>query len=180
MKKIILASAAAAALTFPVAAQAQDAGAETFVGVAVGYHDLGADDIADDFGIEIEDSSVTLGVFAGADFAIGSGAFAGVEANYNFGFDAIDSEYGASARLGFRDAGGAKYYVRGGYQWVDLDVAKITGLDESDVEGVDDTGGDYLVGAGVEFPVGGAALRVNLDTVAFDTLRATAGVAMKF
>lgn len=181
MKKIVLASvAAAAAFALPTAAQAQDAGAETFVGVSAGYHDLGADDIADEFGVDIDDSSVTLGVFAGADFPVGSGAFAGVEANYNFGFDAIDSEYGASVRLGFRDAGGAKYYLRGGYQWVDLDVAKITGLDEADVADIDDTGGDYLVGAGVEFPIGGAALRVNIDTIAFDTLRATTGVAVKF
>ena len=41
-------------------------------------------------------------------------------------------------------------------------------------DGIDDTAGNYLVGAGVEFPFGGAAIRVNLDTIAFDTLRATA------
>ncbi len=181
MKKIALfAGMVVAAVALPSAAQAQQA--EPFVGVSGGYHDLGADDVDDDFDIDVEDSSAILGIFAGADFAAAPNVFVGVEGNYHFGFSAIDSEYGASARLGFRDAGGAKYYVRGGYQWVDLDVAELTGVDEDIIDDldIDDTGGDYLVGLGAEFPIGGAALRVNLDTIAFDTVRATTGVAFNF
>lgn len=58
-KRILLAGAAVASFAIPAAAQAQDAGssAEPFVGVSVGYHDLGVDsDIADGLtGVEIND-----------------------------------------------------------------------------------------------------------------------------
>ena len=51
----------------------------------------------------------------------------------------------------------------------------------TDIPGdLEDTFDDYLVGAGVDFGLGGAVVRVNLDTISFDTLRATAGVGFKF
>ena len=51
-----------------------------------------------------------------------------------------------------------------------------------DPAGTDDTDGDYLVGAGVEFGLGDSpiAFRAGIDTIAFDSTRATVGVLYKF
>jgi hypothetical protein len=110
--------------------------------------------------------------------------FAGVEGNFHLGSGPIETEYGVSGRLGFKTKGGSKIYARGGYQWVDLDLGNLTGLDEDflDENNIDvkDVGGDYLVGVGVEVPVSSVVLRANVDTIAFDTLRGTVGVAIKF
>ncbi|MGI8943219.1 MAG: outer membrane beta-barrel protein [Qipengyuania sp.] len=184
MNKFVLSAAIGlAAVTLPAAAQAQEAAVGPYVGLSAGYHDLGVDSDDPDFGgFEINDSSPILGVIGGVDFPLGSSAFAGVEGNYHFGTDVIDSEYGGSARLGFRAEGGAKFYVRGGYQVLDLDPYKIVDVDLPDgsLDDVDDSDGDYLVGVGADFPVGASSLRVNLDTVSFDTLRATVGFAFGF
>lgn len=181
---LLAALTAGAAFALPTAAQAQDViPGEGFVGVSAGYHDLGVDtdELATIGGIEIDDASPIVGVFAGYDFPIGVSAFAGIEGNYTYGFDAIDSEIGASLRLGMRVPGGAKFYVRGGYQHVDLDPEEIVDMDlGAALEDIDDSDGDYLVGLGADFGLGNTLLRVNLDTVGFDTLRATAGVGFKF
>lgn len=166
----------------PATAQAQ---AEPFVGVSGGYHDLGVEgEVEDAFpGVDINDGSAIFGVYAGVDFPISENLFAGFEGNYHLGTGAIDSEYGASLRVGITDQGGAKYYLRGGYQEVDLDFNEVIDLDvpPGTYAGLDDTDGDYLVGAGVEFPISGKAmLRVNVDTIAFDSARATAGVGIRF
>lgn len=180
---LLAAATAGAAFALPSAAQAQDLPGEGFIGVHAGYHDLGVE--TEEFevtGLDIDTSSPIVGVFAGYDLPIGVGAFAGVEGNYTYGFDAIDSEVGASVRLGINAPGGAKFYARGGYQWVDLDLEEIVNVDLSDVDvsDIDDSDGDYLVGLGVDFGLGGTLLRVNLDSIGFDTLRATAGVGLKF
>ena len=185
MKKTIL-LAAVAAIAVPSAAQAQEA--EVFVGVSGGYHDLAVEgEVEDAFpGVEINDGSLIFGGFAGVDAPLGEQLFIGAEANFHLGTDAVDSEYGASARFGIRDAGGAKYYVRGGYQEVNLDFVNIieipgTTLTDDDFDGIDDTAGDWLVGAGAEFPIGESTfLRVNLDTIGFDSARATAGFGLRF
>ena len=44
----------------------------------------------------------------------------------------------------------------------------------------DDTESDFLAGIGVDVPVGKAFVRANLDTISFDTMRATAGVGLRF
>lgn len=183
MKKIILSiGASVAAIALPAAAHAQ-----AFAGVQGGYHDFGLDDDdraeLEDLGFDVSDGSPIFGVFAGYDFPMGTGAFAGVEGNFNIGTDVVDNEYGVAARFGFADEGGAKYYLRGGYQWVDVDPEEVVGTDfpPGTFDGVDTTGGDFLVGAGVDFPIGGNAMfRVNLDTVGFDTVRATGGVGFRF
>ena len=184
MKKYLSAVAAiGVAAALPTAAHAQDVvPGEGFIGVSAGYHDLGVDtDEFDAFDIDIDTSSPVIGVFAGYDLPVGVGTFVGVEGNYTYGFDAIDSEIGASIRAGIRAPGGAKFYARGGYQWIDLDLAEIVNIDdESLFDGIDDSDGDYLVGLGADFPLGSTLVRVNLDTIAFDTLRATAGVGFKF
>lgn len=184
MKKIAFtAAAAAAALALPSAAQAQSVvPGNGFVGVSAGVHDLGFEDeiVSIDPDFEVDDSSPIIGVFAGYDFPVGPSMFVGVEGNYNFGTDALDGDYGASARLGFTVPGGTKIYARGGYQAIKVDYNKIINDDSIDFSGVDDTESDYLVGLGVDVPVGGLFVRGNVDTISFDTMRATVGVGLKF
>jgi opacity protein-like surface antigen len=192
MKKIAFTTLVAlGAIALPSAAQAQSADKpDITIGASVGLHDLGFDlgDLDADDGdfddLDIDDSSEIYGGFAAVDFPLGESLFAGVEGNFHFGSGAIESEYGVAGRLGVRTEGGSKIYARGGYQWVDLDVENLTGvsedfLDDNDID-VSDVGGDYLVGVGVEVPVSSVVLRANVDTIAFDTLRGTVGVGVKF
>ncbi len=189
MRNLTFASLAALAVgAVPGTALAQDMeGPEITVGASGGYHDLEIK--SDDPALanrEIDDDAAIYGGFVAVDFPMGENAFVGVEGNGHFGSGAVDHEYGASARLGFRSREGGKFYVRGGYQWVDVDVSNVVGLDPDDLFDDDDgfdfdtTKGDYLVGVGAEAPLGNFVLRGNLDTIAFDTLRATAGVALRF
>ena len=88
---------AAGALALPAAAQAQSetsTDVEPYVGVSADYHDLGTG-VADDDG-------VVYGVVAGVDVPVGETLFVGAEANFHLGENAIDSEYGAAARIGAR------------------------------------------------------------------------------
>ena len=180
-KNLLLAAAAAgAAFALPTAAQAQDLPGEGFIGVQAGVHDLGLDDIENDFAVEVDDSGTIIGAFAGYDLPLGPGAFVGAEVNYNIGFGAVDSELGIAGRIGARLPGGAKVYARGGYQHVDLDIEEILDADLGGEFDGDDGDGDYIVGLGADFPLGKTFVRVNLDTIQFDTVRATAGVGVKF
>ncbi len=165
-------AAAFGAMAIAAPAQAEEAKAEPYVGVSAGWHDAGA-------GVA-RDSGPIYGVFAGVDVPVGGDLFLGVEGNYHFGSKAIDSEYGINARLGLK-TGFGKLYVRGGYQEVNFDLAHIAGAPVP--AGLDDTDGDYLVGIGTDINLGkesNVALRLNLDTIAFDSTRATVGVAVKF
>ena len=180
-KNLLLAAATAgAAFALPTAAQAQDLPGEGFIGVQAGVHDLGLDDIENDFAVEVDDSGTIIGAFAGYDLPLGPGAFVGAEVNYNIGFGAVDSELGIAGRIGARLPGGAKVYARGGYQHVDLDIEEILDADLGGEFDGDDGDGDYIVGLGADFPLGKTFVRVNLDTIQFDTVRATAGVGVKF
>jgi opacity protein-like surface antigen len=186
MRKIAFTTLAAiGAIALPTAAQAQEnAGkAEVTIGASVGLHDLGLDtDEADFDGFDIDDSGEIYGGFVAVDVPVGKSLFVGAEGNLHLGSGPIDAEYGASARLGVRTENGGKVYLRGGYQWVDIDAANLIGVpdfDEGDFD-LDTTAGDYLVGAGAEFPVGNIVLRANVDTIAFDSLRGTVGVGFKF
>ena len=178
MNKNILAApaifgAAIAAMALPAAAHAQseDPKVETYVGATAGIHDLGIGLPDDDGGI--------YGVVAGVDVPVGKTFFVGAEGNYNIGDGAIDSEYGVAARAGVRVGDTGKVYVRGGFQEVDFNLR---GLIPGVPAGTDDTDGDYLVGAGVEFGLGDSpiAFRAGIDTIAFDSTRATVGVLYKF
>lgn len=152
---------------------------ELFVGASAGYHDLGVDTSEfDEFDFDVDDASPIFGGFVGYDFPIGSGAFAGVEANYHFGTDVINSEYGVSARLGLNGPVGTKFYVRGGYQELDLDPDEIVDMNLGGlVDDLDTSDGDLMFGLGADFGFLGNKFRVNADTVSFDTVRLTAGIA---
>ena len=152
MKPAYFIAAAFAGALLPSAAFAQDATpAEVTLGVTAGYHDLGiSDEVYDLTGVEVDDGSPIFGGFASVDFPVSDSVFIGAEGNLSIGTDAIDSDYGASARLGYRTPNGTKVYVRGGYQWVELDYANMLNVDKSAIPaGLDDTVGDYLVGGGV-------------------------------
>lgn len=189
MKKISIAAAAALAIALPGVAQAQVAtpSATPYAGVQVGLHNLGLDE--DEFagipGLEIDDSALIYGGYAGVDFNVARNAVIGVEGNFNLGNGPIDHEFGVAARVGYRTDNGSVIYVRGGYQWVNLDPSGLTGVDISDAAfeaaGGDDTGGDYLLGVGADIATGsGLRFRVGVDTLAFDTLRPTVGVNFAF
>ncbi len=189
MRKIaIITIAGAAAVALPATAQAQIAeGAEITVGASGGYHDLEIrSDTATRAQLDIDDDAFIYGGFVALDVPMGENAFVGVEGNGHFGNGAVDKEYGASARLGFRSAEGSKFYVRGGYQWVEVDLDNVIGPDLGDLfddgngRDFDRNRGDYLVGVGAEASLGNFILRGNLDTLGFDTLRATAGVGLRF
>jgi hypothetical protein len=167
--------AAFGAITLPAAAQAQatDAKPEVYIGASAGIHDLGFPDAAgnDDGGI--------YGVVAGVDIPVGETFFVGAEGNYHVGDGAIDSEYGIAARAGVRVGENTKLFVRGGFQEVNRELGQFL---LPQVIGLDDTDGDYLVGAGVEFGLGDGPVRfrAGIDTIAFDTTRATVGVLFGF
>jgi outer membrane immunogenic protein len=170
----LLAVSAAAALGLATGAQAQDAApttAQPYIGLSGGYHNLGISGVSDD------DAGI-YGVVGGVDFPIGETLILGVEGNYHLGTNAIDSEYGVAAKLGFPVGNGSQLFVKGGYQEVNFDLGNFGAPGAL----LDDTDGDYLVGVGGEFGVNDspARIRVGVDTIAFDTVRATAGVIFKF
>lgn len=182
MKTKLLVAAAAAAFVIPGAAQAQDdaaapASAQAYAGVQVGYHDLGVDE--DDVApLDIDDSGIIYGGYAGVD--IGSRVVFGVEGNFNLGNGPIDTEYGVAARVGIRSTNGSVFFVRGGYQWVNLDVEGFTGITNPPAD-LDDTVDDWLVGVGADIATGGnMRFRVALDTITFDTIRPTVGINFVF
>ena len=177
MNKSLWLSAAITALAFASSASAQSTGAQPYVGLSGGYHDIGAS-VGGVNGIE--DNGVIYGVVAGVDVPVGETLTIGVEGNYHLGTNAIDSEYGVAARLGFPIGANSQLFVRGGYQAVNFDLGTIIGAPVP--PGVDDTDGDYLVGVGGEFGVGQSRtrIRVGVDTISFNSVRATAGVIFKF
>lgn len=188
MKKISFAAAAALAIALPGVAQAQDSGtAHPYVGAQVGLHNLGIDE--SDFtgipGLDIDDSAIIYGAYAGVDVDIARNAVIGVEGNFNLGNGPIDNEFGIAGRIGYRTSNGSVLYVRGGYQWINIDPRGLTGANITDAQfeaaGGDDTTGDYLVGVGADIAVAGnTRLRVGVDTLAFDTIRPTVGVNFAF
>lgn len=162
--------AAPFALTAPAMAQ-EATQPEVYVGAQGGYHDLGDNP----FG---KDGSPIYGLFAGVDVPVGP-LVAGVEGNFNLGSGIIDSEYGATGKIGVRVGEAGQIFARGGYQWVDVNVRKAVGVNAP--AGFDDTSGDYLVGVGAQYKIGtNTALRVTADTLGFDTTRVTGGLAFNF
>jgi outer membrane immunogenic protein len=172
MKKLITLSLIAAGMAAtPAFAQDSEQKLETYVGVTGGHHDAGLNIPRDNGGI--------FGVVAGVDVPLGGKAVIGLEGNYNIGTGAIDHEYGVATKLGFNVSDKAQLFVRGGYQEVNFDLGYVAGAPVG--PGFDDTDGDYLVGVGGRFKLNdNFGLRLNADTVAFDTTRLTAGVQFSF
>lgn len=172
--------ASAVLCAVPSGAAAQEVAGNGFVGVSAGYHNIVVDD---DFGLDLNTDAGIVGVYAGYDVPAGRNLFFGVEGNFHYGFGALDLDYGVSGRAGFVSEDGTKFYARGGYQWIDIDPEGLTRIDDPTGEifdGVDTTAGDYLVGVGVDAPLGENTVRVNLDTISFDTVRATVGFSIDF
>lgn len=178
MNKLILASLALSTSAIASPAFAQDAAAQPDIygGLVVGVHDLGIEVAT---GGVADDTGVLYGAIAGVDVPVSGAVFVGIEGNFNFGSSAIDREYGVAGRIGTEVSPGTKLFVRGGYQEVDFDLRRVLGVPPA--VGADDTDGDYLVGAGADIAVSnGLGLRLAVDTIAFDTVRATAGVTFHF
>ena len=184
MLKSMVSSALAVAVAFGAtsAAQAQTS-AEPFIGPSVGYHsiDTGKDSLGDDLP---NAKGAIIGVVGGVDVPLGSGnGFIGAEGNYHFGTGDIDREYGAAVRLGTKISPTSKIYVKGGYQEVNFDVGNWIGDTDVDDDTLtpDDTEGGWLAGIGADFDMSpNMALRVNADTIEFDSARITTGLAFKF
>jgi hypothetical protein len=168
-------AAALAAVPFALSApaMAQDAPQpEVYVGAQGGYHDLGNNPLG-------KDGSPIYGLFAGVDVPVGPTLIVGAEGNFNLGSEIIDSEYGATGKIGVRVGQNGQLFARGGYQWVDLDVPNLTGVPGA--VGIDDISGDYLVGVGGQYKIGSnTALRVTVDTLGFDTTRVAGGLSFNF
>jgi opacity protein-like surface antigen len=173
-----LALTAIIAVAAPAAAQDAPQGARPYVGISGGYHDV----FDNPFG---KDGGAIGGVVAGVDFSLTpeqpSGPVIGVEGNFHIGTGVIDTEYGAAARLGYRFPSGGLAYVRAGYQWLNVDVNKLSGGLVGD-DAINDTVDDYIVGVGGEFggQGGRTRFRVGVDTVSFDTLRPNAAIIFGF
>ncbi|WP_265563647.1 outer membrane beta-barrel protein [Sphingomicrobium arenosum] len=198
MKKIMFATAAAAAALAATPAAAQSSDTEVYVGASLGYHQIDEIDF-NEIGLDAttDIDGITYGAFAGVTLPTEGNMVLGLEGNFNLGNNSIDSEYGFSGLIGTR-VGGGKVYLRGGYQWVDLDtndifndVADDLALTPAEREELIDLGDDaldgsdvghgYLVGIGGDFGLGGGAfVRANLDTIEFDTIRLTTGVGFAF
>ena len=175
MKKALLSALAVSTMAFATPAFAQDPApaVQPYVGLQVGTHDIGSNIAADDNGL-------IYGGYIGVDVPISGAVFIGAEANYNFGTSAIDREYGVVGKIGTEISPGTKLFVRGGYQEVDFDLEKFSGLSPLPA-GLDDSEGDYIVGVGGDFSVGqNVAIRAAVDSIAFDSVRATAGLTFKF
>ena len=176
-KGIFFLATGIAALTASAGASAQASsspGPQPYIGVSGGYHDLQSVGGPSSGGF-------IYGVVAGVDVPLGDTLTIGAEGNFHLGSGAIDSEYGIAARVGVPIGGGSLLFVKGGYQEVNFDLTRYTGVANLP-SGIDDTNGDYIVGVGGDFALGDgpARLRVGVDTISFDTVRATAGVVFKF
>ena len=157
----------------PAMAQNGDGDAEFYVGASAGYHDIGELPF-----VGTVDGGI-YGGYAGIDVPIGETVIIGVEGNYHFGSGDIDSEYGVVSKLGVRVGNGSQLYLRGGYQEVDFDLENIIGGPIP--AGVEDSDGDYVVGIGGQIKTGrNIGLRAVVDTLGFDTLRATVGIQYNF
>jgi opacity protein-like surface antigen len=159
MKISILAAVAAVALA-PTAAFAADSEG-LYAGIQGGYHDFDG-----------PLSGGIVGGYFGYNAPAGGNLVFGVEGNANLGTGDIDAEYGASVHIGGKFGANNLLFARAGYQEVNFDV---------DVPGVDDSDGDYLVGVGADFGVNEASsFRIVADTIAFDSMRLTAGWSFNF
>lgn len=177
MKYVLIASTAIAAVlvSTPVMAQESGPAVDFYIGAQVGYHGIVSNPLGADGG-------AIFGGYAGVDF--GDRIIVGIEANLGAGTGLIEREYGVAAKLGVRAGETGQIFVRAGYQQIDFNVDGL--IDTEALFGfplpdIDISAGDYLVGIGGQFMVAdNISVRGVVDTIAFDTVRGTVGVAFHF
>lgn len=182
MKKLaFLCAATTALMTAPASADQLNG---FYVGAQAGYHDIGASIGGNDV------AGVIYGAYAGINRRLAGNLVVGAEGNFNLGSNDIDSEYGLNANLGIALQGSSMVFLRGGYQWTDFDLVNISEdalgrpLSPAEItllDAADDTDSGFLFGGGVQFGLGeNLSVRAVVDTIEFDTVRATGGVAIHF
>lgn len=178
MKKLLLAAVAAVSF-IPAAAMAQDTapdgtkafGIEPYVGVMAGYHNFDARGFQNNG----PKGALVQGV-AGVNVPLGA-FFVGAEGNVAKGFDDIDWEYGVVGRAGFRAGESGMIYGKAGYQWVNLEGP---GNRSNEIYGAGVEVGPKDIGLGGVTGNSGIRLRLEVDTVDFNSIRPMAGVIAHF
>ena len=163
-----------------------------YAGIQLGYEEVATIDLPTigGNGTELNVEGAMFGGYLGYNVPLGDSVVLGVEGSVNFGTDQIDNDYTVAGHLGVAFAENSMVFVRGGYQWVDLDVADLTQellgrpLTPAELNAANaqnDTADGVLIGAGVQFGLGrNAHLRATIDTIEFDTYRVGAGLGIKF
>jgi outer membrane immunogenic protein len=163
-----------------------------YAGIQLGYQEVATIDLPTigGNGTELNVDGATIGGYLGYNIPLGDSLVLGVEGGANFGTDQLDNDYTVSGHLGIATGENSMVFLRGGYQWVDLDVADLTSdllgrpLTQGELaiaNAQDDTASGVLIGAGVQFGLGrNAHLRATVDTIEFDTYRIAAGLGVNF
>ncbi len=163
-----------------------------YAGIQLGYEEVATIDLPTigGNGTELNVEGAMFGGYLGYNVPLGDTVVLGVEGSVNFGTDQIDNDYTVAGHLGLAFGENSMAFVRGGYQWVDLDVADLTQellgrpLTPAELNAANaqnDTADGVLIGAGVQFGLGGNAhLRATIDTIEFDTYRVGAGLGINF
>ena len=185
-KLLPIAVLAAATFSAPAMAQADDYEGSFFIGPQVGYHDFQIDDDEFDGALDINDGGFLVGGVLGLDVPIGeTPAVFGFEADANFGTDAIDSDFGAVAYLGYNMTEQFQIQARGGWRWVRIDPFAVVGATpgqdpilDNELSEARQSADDYSVGLGARYSMGNIGLRAAVDTVSFDTIRGTVALVV--
>ncbi len=182
MKK--LAFICTAMFAFAAAPASADQLSGVYGGVQVGYHDIGT--ITAGSGVE----GVTYGGYVGLNQRVGGNFVVGAEGNFDLGSSDIDSEYGLNAYAGVAVGQSSMIFLRSGYQWTDFNLVGITedllgrvltAAELALLDGADDNAGGYVFGGGVQFGIGdNVSIRGVVDTVEFDTVKVSGGIAFHF
>ncbi len=183
---IKFAMVAAAALTLPFAASAQETspdgskafGIEPYVAIGGAYHDFDRTDKTPLGGApDTTDGSLitgTVGVNVPLDMF-----FVGVEGNGAYGFDEIDWEYGVAGRFGIRIGESGLFFGKVGYQWIEEERAFKD--DKGMLYGMGFEVGPQDIGLGGITGQSGVRLRVGVDTFEnFQSIRPNAAVVLHF
>ncbi|MEM6414885.1 MAG: outer membrane beta-barrel protein [Pseudomonadota bacterium] len=159
-----------------------------YVGAQIGFH--GVDDGDDVFNIEPDIGGFIYGAYGGYTARLNDYLLLGLEGNFNLGTADIDRDAGINANIGVPIGRNASVFLRGGYQWVNFDLENIaedilnvelTPAQIDLLDAAEDGDGGFLVGAGVQIGIGpNLSLRTVIDTIEFDTVRATGGVTLHF
>lgn len=180
-KRLYLVSACFALAATPAFADPQSG---LYGGAQIGYQDIGSIGPATIDGFN-------YGGYAGFHRdLLGGPLVIGMEANFSLGTGDLDSEYGFNAHVGLGLSDKVLLFTRAGYQWVNLDLVHVfedalgrplTGPERITYEAADDTDGGFLTGAGLQYSLNSrSSARIVVDTIEFDTVKVSLGVALHF